>query len=143
MADNELCAGLDSEAIRRLESAAKPRRFEARATIIRAGESGESVYLLVYGGVSVTVDVEGGRSARVATLSAGMTFGEMALLGENLRSANVSADSDVECWQLTVDDLATLGESDPGLRATVYENLARKLAGNLRCANAQVQALSG
>jgi CRP-like cAMP-binding protein len=101
------------------------------------------VYLLVQGEVSVTVDLEGGGTARVATLSAGMMFGEMALLGENLRSANVSADSDVECWELRIDSLATLSESDPLLRATVYENLARKLVGNLRRANAEVQALSG
>jgi glutaminase len=143
LADNELCRGLDGEAVRRLESAAKPMRFDAGATIIRAGESGDSVFLLVRGEVSVAVDLEGGGTARVATLSAGMTFGEMALLGESLRSAHVSADSEVECWELTIDGLATLSESDPLLRATVYENLGRKLVGNLRRANAEVQALSG
>jgi len=42
-----------------------------------------------------------------------------------------------------MDDLTRLGEPDPHLRATVYENLARKLAGNLRRANAEVRALSG
>jgi len=40
-------------------------------------------------------------------------------------------------------DLVRLGESDPFLRSTMYENLARKLASNLRSANAEVRALSG
>ena len=143
VAENELCAGLDSNARLLLESTARPMRFPDGATIVRAGEPGESVYLLVQGRVSVTVDLPGGGSARLATLSGGMAFGEMALLGEQLRSANVCADSEVECCELRMDDLAQLGESNPHLRATLYENLARKLAGNLRRANAEVQALSG
>jgi glutaminase len=72
-----------------------------------------------------------------------MVFGEMAMLGDPVRSANVIADSEAECYVLSLDDLAQLGESDPPLRATLYENLARKLAANLRRANAEVQALSG
>jgi len=71
VAANELCAGLDSEARLLLESAAKPMSFPAGATIVRAGEPGESVYLLVQGRVSVTVDLPGGGSARLATLSGG------------------------------------------------------------------------
>jgi CRP-like cAMP-binding protein len=70
-------------------------------------------------------------------------FGEMAMLSEAVRSANVHADSEVECYVLSGGDLALLGESSPSLRATLYENLARKLAANLRRANAEVQALSG
>ena len=40
-------------------------------------------------------------------------------------------------------DLARLGESDPRLRSIMYKNLVRKLASNLRSANAEVRALSG
>jgi glutaminase len=143
VAENELCAGLDNHAIRLLESAARQVCFEFGETIVRSGEKGESVYLLVSGDVSVTADLSSGGTARLATLSAGMTFGEMALLGEKVRSANVTADSNVECYELRLDDLARLGESDPAFSAAIYENLARKLAGNLRRANAEVQALSG
>jgi CRP-like cAMP-binding protein len=67
----------------------------------------------------------------------------MALLEERVRVANVIADSDVECYELRLDDLALLWESTPALRTTVYETLARKLAGNLRRANAEIQVLSG
>jgi glutaminase len=143
VAENELCEGLNASATARLESVARQVRFSAGETILRSGDPGESVYLLVYGKVSVVIDREGGGVARLATLSAGMTFGEMAMLGDPVRSADVIADSEAECHVLSVDDLAQLGESDPPLRATLYQNLARKLATNLRRANAEVQALSG
>ena len=141
--DNELCHGLNPSAARTLEAAARPLHFATGETIVRRGEDGQSVYLLTRGEVSVTVDLPGGGSTRVATLGPGMTFGEMAMLGESVRSANVQADSDVECWEVTMTDLVRLGESDPHLRSIMYENLARKLASNLRSANAEVRALSG
>jgi glutaminase len=143
VAGNELCQGLDACAIERLEAVTRQMRFGPGDAILTAGETGGSVYLLASGRVSVTIDRPSGGSARVATLSAGMMFGEMAMLSEAVRSANVHADSEVECYVLSVADLALLSESSPSLRATLYENLARKLAANLRRANAEVQALSG
>jgi len=143
VSENEICSGLDDEVVARLQSVGGTRTFSAGDTIVRAGDQGDSVYLLVQGRVSVSIDLPGGGSARIATLSAGMTFGEMAMLGESLRSANVRADKDVECVELSMDDLAELGNSDPQARATMYRNLARKIADNLRRANDEVQALSG
>ena len=141
--DNELCHRLNPGEVQALEAAARPLHFAAGETILRAGEDGRSVYLLMRGEVSVTIDLPGGGSTRVATLAPGMTFGEMAMLGESVRSANVQADSEVECCELSLTDLVRLGESDPRLRSFMYENLARKLAYNLRNANAEVRALSG
>ena len=143
LADNELCLGLDARAIARLESVAHRLRFSSGEMILGAGDPGESVYLLANGNVSVMIDRPSGGAARVATLSAGMTFGEMAILGEPVRSANVIADSEVDCYVLSLGDLAELGRADPSLWATLYGNLARKLAANLRQANAEVRALSG
>ncbi len=142
-ADNEFCRGLSAGAVEALEAAARQVRFGAGETIVRAGEEGESVYLLVRGRVSVTVDLPGGGLVRVAALSAGMAFGEMAILGEKLRSANVIADTDVECLEVEISDLDRLGESDSSLPATMFRNLAAQLAGNLRKANSEIRALSG
>jgi glutaminase len=141
--DNDLCVGLAGPTVAKLESLSVTVQFREGETLVRAGDAGDSVYLLLRGSVSVTIDLPGGGSARVSTLSAGMVFGEMAMLGEQVRSANVRADSDVECAVLAVDDLVRLGEDDPTMRATLYENIARKLAANLRRANAEVRALSG
>jgi CRP-like cAMP-binding protein len=142
LAGNELCARLGPQDIEALESVSRRVKFAAGQRIVGAGEVGDSVFLLAAGEVSVTLDLPGGTAARLATLSAGMAFGEMALLGERVRAANVIADSDVECYELRVDDLARIWDSTPDLRAAVYETLARKLAANLRRANAEIEALS-
>ena len=113
LAENELCSGLDEGAIARLEAVTRPAAFAAGETVVRAGDHGESLYLLVRGQVSISIDLADGGSVRVATLSAGMAFGEMVMLGEKVRSANVRADSDVDCLELSMGDLALLGDSDP------------------------------
>ena len=68
-----------------------PCGVPAGETVVRAGDHGESLYLLVQGQVSISIDLANGGSVRVATLSAGMAFGEMVMLGEMVRSANVRA----------------------------------------------------
>ncbi len=142
LADNELCEGLDADALVRLENSCQEVQFASGDTILQAGEASASVYFLLSGDVSVMIEVPGAEPARLATLSAGMAFGEMALLGESSRSASVIADSDVTCLELEVASLEVLDAADPTARATVYRNLARKVAGNLKRANAEIQALS-
>jgi hypothetical protein len=44
--------------------------------------------------------------------------------------------------ELAVDGLEGLDRADLTTRAIVYRNLARKVAGNLKRANAEIQALS-
>ena len=73
----------------------------------------------------------------------GMAFGEMALLVEGPRSADVAADEPVVAARLPIADLRALELRRPELIAIVYRNLARTLGGRLRRANAQVRALEG
>lgn len=73
----------------------------AATPIIASGEqSDDRLFLLLAGEVSVILPLSDGTRQRVATLSAGMTFGEMAVLGHTPRSATVYADTDAECWVL-------------------------------------------
>ena len=142
LAENELLAGLDDRQVELLEAVGRSGRYAEGDVIVRAGDSGGSLYLILSGEVSVTIDTVG-EDVRVATLSSGMSFGEMSLLGENSRSANVTADGAVECFELPVRAVAALSETDPGLGANLYRNLSGKLAANLRRANAEIRALSG
>jgi SulP family sulfate permease len=70
-----------------------------------------------------------------------VAFGEMAMLDNSKRSADVVADDETLLARLSVADLRALGEAWPNLTATVYRNLATNLARRLRAANSQVRAL--
>lgn len=78
-------------------------RFPADATIIRQGDESDRFYVIHEGRVAVLDEsVEGGR--RVATLSAGEYFGEIALLQDVRRTATVRAETDVVLWSLAKGD---------------------------------------
>jgi glutaminase len=143
LAENELCQGLSKSGLDLLSSIVTWARAAAGERIITAGERGTSVLLLTRGDVSVTFDLGNRKNVRAATLSAGMCVGEMSLLGETGRTADVVADTDVEYCELQLIDFHRLQTTAPEVRMVLLENLARKLASHLRQTNAELRALAG
>ena len=62
----------------------------------------------------------------------GKAFGDMSLLVEGPRSADVAADEPVVAARLALADLRALEVRRPEVLATIYRNLARTLGGRLR-----------
>jgi glutaminase len=144
LATSDLLHGLDDEQVAAVAAVAEVEQHLAGDTILREGDEADAVYLLLSGTVTVWLDVgEDGRRHRLATFGAGMAFGEMALLVEGPRSADVAADERVVAARLPLADLHDLERRRPELIAVIYRNLARTLGGRLRRANAQVRALEG
>jgi glutaminase len=144
LSDADLLRGLDAGQVAAVAALARSETYQAGETILREGEEADAVYLLVSGTVTVWLDVgEDGRRHRLATFGPGMAFGEMALLVEGPRSADVAADQRVVAARLALNDLRELEAHAPELLAIIYRNLARTLGGRLRRANAQVRALEG
>lgn len=118
--------------------------YPAGSTILREGAPADSVFLLLSGTVTVWLDVGAdGRRSRLARLGPGKAFGDMALLVEGPRSADVAADEPVIAARLPLAELRALEVRRPELLALIYRNLTRTLGGRLRLANAQVRALEG
>ncbi|MEO8456550.1 MAG: glutaminase A [Chloroflexota bacterium] len=140
--ENEFFDGLDVETIAALMAVAKQMSAPIGARIMNVGDSATSVFLLVRGSVSVTIDLPDSEVARLATYSAGMAFGQSALVGETVRTADVTADSEVEYFELRTAEIEALGRDDPRVLAAVYRNVARDLASELRMAGAEIRALA-
>ena len=141
LAAQELLHGLDEDEFAALEGVAPIQLANIGDTIIREGDDGDAIYFVLSGEVSVRVQLGDGRSHRLSTLGPGVAFGEMAMLDNSKRSADVVADDETLLARLAVADLRELGERWPNLTATVYRNLATNLARRLRAANSQVRAL--
>jgi len=117
--------GLAPAQVRELEAVLERRSFEAGELIVRRGDEADRIYLLVRGEVSVTVELANGQQKRLSTLSAGTTFGELAMVSRSPRSADVRADAPTECWALGVAEFDALGEKHPEIKLTLLENLLR------------------
>ncbi len=142
LAEHQLCRGLDADAVSELERLLQRRRFDAGELIVRSGDAADRFFLLTGGKVSVTIDLPSGERQRLATLSAGMTFGELAVLSDALRTADVRADEPSECWALSVDDFRTLGERHPRVKIAVLENLLRNASQTATRLTREVAALA-
>ena len=78
---------------------------------------------------------------RIATLTAGMPFGEMALL-ESHRSADVLADAAATAYEVPLRDFERFRKQHPRAGERIMRNLAQLLADRLILANARVNLLT-
>jgi CRP-like cAMP-binding protein/Fe-S-cluster-containing dehydrogenase component len=69
-------------------------RFRANQAIVKQGEYGESFYVIISGAVSISVTSEEGKVTPIRDMAPGDFFGELAVMGQGLRTANVSAKDD-------------------------------------------------
>jgi CRP-like cAMP-binding protein len=113
----------------------------AGSRIITQGTSPDKVFLLSRGTVAVMLQLPTGREHRIATIGPGSTFGELALMDNDARAANVDAATDVVCYALDTHELEAHPAGD-ALRSKLIEQLAREMADRLRRADAEIAALA-
>jgi glutaminase len=89
------------------------------------------LFLLVQGELSVLTDTTDGRLRRLSTVSAGMGFGERAMVVGAVRTAFVRADVPSVCWVLGRSDFDHLEASHPQLKLRLLENLLQSATNTL------------
>ena len=137
LSEQALLAGLSAEELAALASLGTVRTFQPDQRIIAAAEPAVSLFFLRSG--VVHVKLPGG--IRLATLTAGMAFGEMALL-ETHRSADVVADIACTALEVPLRDFERFREQHPRTGARIMRNLAQLLADRLIVINAKLNLLT-
>lgn len=92
------------------------QHFDAHERIITEGEDGDTFYLIVRGSVGVMKKEAEGSLGRIATLSDGDFFGEIALLEDVPRTATIEADTPVTVLALQRRVFQSLLNQAPHLR---------------------------
>lgn len=137
LSEQTLLAGLTDEELADLATLATVRTYPANEKIIAAGEPADALFFLRSGVVHVTLP----DGIRLATLTAGMPFGEMALLEPN-RSAEVFADMAATAYEIPLRDFERFRKQHPRAGERIMRNLAQLLADRLIMANARVNLLT-
>lgn len=121
----DLFADLAPADIDMLTARMKERIFRPGAAVIRAGEAGESMFVVSEGLVSVRI-----RAAEdevdVARLGPGDFFGEMSVLTGEARSATIVALTDAVICEIGKDDVAELLDHSPDAAATLSAAAAQR-----------------
>ncbi len=137
LVEQPLLSGLSAEELTGLASLCTIRTYQSGAKIVAAGDSADSLFFLRSGAVHVTLP----DGVRLATLTAGMAFGEMALL-EATRSADVFADMAATAFEVPLKAFERYRKQHPHASERVMRNLAQLLADRLIVANAKVDILT-
>jgi glutaminase len=137
LAEQELLRGLSPELVEEIGKLSATRRFQAGERIIEGGAASTSIFFLQSGKVSVKL----ANGVRLATLVPGVAFGEMALVG-GPRSADVWADTVVQCAELPLERFYGFREIHPQIGERIMRNLAGLLAQRLSRANKRIDLLS-
>ena len=114
------------------------RRFPKNATVVEEGLPGDYMYVIREGRAKVTKASEDGREKIMNFLEAGAFFGDMALLGDETRSASVKTLEESLLLALSRRDFIDLLRQSPDLALAVIEELANRL----RETNEQARSLS-
>lgn len=118
-----LFSRLGRKELEALLKTAKERDFEPGKTIVREGDvSGLGFYLILDG----RVEVKKGNKV-LSKLGSGEFFGEMALLDDAPRSADVVATEKTKCLLLTKWDIKSLITTYPDIAMKMLEELTRRL----------------
>lgn len=118
--------------------------WDAGATIFSEGDSfrendsGRRMYVLREGEVEVLRRSSAGRQVSMLRLGPGETFGEMALVELQPRSATLVARKRAKTYSLTNLDLFTLFRQDPNAYVFVVQNICRMLSRRLRKADSRI-----
>lgn len=118
-----------------VEKILQRRTFKKGDVIVEVGAPSGEMFFMASGRASARLELASGAKKRLGTFSPGMVFGEMGVLEHAPRSAEVTADTAVECDVLKVEDFDRLGESHPRIKLTILRNLALLLSRNLRKRN--------
>jgi glutaminase len=128
LADHPVLRGVCADDLALLEGLLEHRFFAVGDYLLRAGEPVSELLLIIGGVVSETVTLADGGVRRVATVTAGMTIGELALVNRGPRIGDARADTEVECYALPAEALAGMRALDADLRATLLRNLLEMVA---------------
>jgi glutaminase len=137
LSEQPLLSGLSAEELAALAALGTTKTYRRGEKIVGAGEPAASLFFLRSGVVHVTLP----DGVRLATLTAGMAFGEMALL-EPHRSADVLADASATAVEIAIADFEGFRDQHPKAGERIMRNLAQILADRLIVANTKVNLLT-
>jgi hypothetical protein len=134
-----LLRDLSFAAAKRLVASGNLIRCSAGETVVKAGQRGQEMYVVLTGAVEIRATPPNERV--LATLDRGELFGEIGFLSDAPRSASAVALTDVEMLVLTQDFFRTVMAKMPDVASQVLFNLSVILCERLvRTTEAMVEA---
>ena len=126
----DLFQEIPGELLSQVSKISKAKPYEKNSVIFKEGDAGDSMFIVFEGIVSITKG-----SKEIAELKKGASFGEMALLDNETRSADATAKEDSVLLKINQDVFYELMESN----ADIMKQIIKLLTSRIRKANVKLE----
>ncbi|UCB47985.1 MAG: HEAT repeat domain-containing protein [Deltaproteobacteria bacterium] len=103
------------------------KRFQKNEVVVREGDPGDALYLIMEGQLSVIKAMGAVRERVLDSVGKDDFFGEMALLDRKPRSASVRTDSECLFLVIKTDDFTSIMENHPAIPINICKILGRRI----------------
>lgn len=107
----------------------RERDYPAQTVVVKEGDTGDEMYFISKGQVEV-LKKKNGEDELVGRLKEGDYFGEMALLGDGLRTATVKASTDLKLIAIGKQNFMSMIKNMPQLSAEIGRTVETRQASN-------------
>ncbi len=128
---------LDESSLQRLTSVMRRRTFRSGEVIFHRDDPGQSLYIIKEGRVRIRLTSPEGQEVALAIFGPNDSFGEMAILDNQPRSADAIALDKVDVYTLQRDDFISVIHEHPDIAVEVMKTLSLRI----RTANQMVEDL--
>jgi small-conductance mechanosensitive channel len=118
--------GLRDDELRLLVPTVSVRQFGAGEMLVRAGEAGESMFIVRSGRAEVFGQTADGQVRHIAEIGRGVVTGEMALMTGEPRNASVRAITDLEVIEMDREGFTRLFKEHPDAAASIGDIIAAR-----------------
>ena len=113
---------------------------EAGGAIVSEGQEGDEIFVILEGSAYIEKLTQQG-PLRLHTLRKGDPFGELVLVDERKRSANIVAAESCSVLEMHYSQIFSLYQEEPRIFGLIMLNLSRLLARRMRETNLSLQVL--
>jgi predicted Ser/Thr protein kinase len=125
--ESETFKALRPRLVDQVFSAARERRYDPGEAIIRQGQQGDSLFVIIDGDARVFLRDHSGTVRTIATLTRGSVAGEMSLITQEPATADVVATTSVRVLVLSASDFDGLAAKNPELTIVLTNVVADRL----------------
>jgi CRP/FNR family transcriptional regulator len=119
-----------------------PRHFDTGEAVFHEGDDSDTCYIVQQGHARALREHADGRQITLATFGPGDIFGELAMFGDELRSATVEAIDELDVVGILGGDMRRLMREHPDIAVKLSISLGRRLrAANERLARQSFQTV--
>jgi CRP-like cAMP-binding protein len=122
-----LFSELGVEDLAQVAELAVPRTFAPGEVVFREGDESDTCYVIRTGHARAVLEHPDGRSITLARFGPGEIFGELAMLGEEPRSATVESLEETEAIAILGPDMRRLLRAHPEISIKLIAALGRRL----------------